>query len=463
MGAVPGCSEPAPFPRVDAAFDARLPDVPLPDVPYVRPDAPTLPPADIEVTLPFDGPPAAIDIEVEAGLAFLDVVFSVDATGSFGGEIDALQRSLDATVLPQLEERVGEVAVGIARFEDFPVEPWGADTDRPFELVTAITTDRSRIGGALATLGTLGSGGDLPESGAEALYQIATGEGFVLDGRAIVAPFSRAASGGGELGGAGFREGSFRVVVHVTDAPTHEPREYGATVPGAHSSDDAIAAMQALDLHGLGIASNDVARAHLERIALATGATMAPTAGRCPTGRDGGTRGSVGGLCPLVFDVGDDGEGLSGAIVDAIAGLLDTLTWRDAHGEVVDDRYGFVRHIEAVEGVPPAGGTTPAREDRIGADGVLDTFVDVSTGTTLRFRAELWNRRIPGADYDQFFHVAIRITGDGVVLEERTIRVLVPAEHRDGGGASDAGLDAGDLDGGELDGGEPDVGLDAPS
>jgi hypothetical protein len=456
-----GCGTPPPFVPYDATVgDAPRLDVPPSDAPYVRPDAPSLPAADFEVTLPYRGDPAIIELEVEAGLAFLDVVFSVDATGSFGGEIAALQRSLESSVLPALEERVDDVAVGISRFEDFPVTPFGVDTDRPFELVTAITTSRDRIRGALAALSTRGNGGDIAESGAEALYQLGSGDGFVLDGRQLVPSFTTAASGGGRIGGAGFREGSYRVIVHVTDAPTHEPSDYGALVPGAHSSDQAIAVLSSLGARVLGIASNDVARGHLDYIALATGAVAPAAGGRCATGLRGALRPSTGGVCPLVFDIGEDGEGLSSAIVDAIANLLDTLSWREAHGEVQDDRYGFVTAIAAASAVAPAGIALPGQEDRYdgalsGMDGVLDTFTEVGTGTTLRFAVRLANTTIEAADYDQFFRVTVAITGDGLVLEERTIRITVPRRVR-----SDAGmLDAGQPDGGVSD---PDAGgLDA--
>ena len=411
----------------------------------MRPDAPTLPPADLEVTLPFGAPTTRLDVEVEAGLARLDVVVSMDGTGSFGGEVGALQRSLESDVLPELEDRATEVAVGIARFQDFPVSPFGGPTDLPFELITAVTTDRGRIRAALDALGTIGSGGDVPESGAEALYQIATGEGFVLDGRTIVPPFGGPASGGGTLGGAGFRDGSYRIVVHVTDAPTHEWNDYGALVPGAHGSAQAISMLNALGIRTLGIASNEAAREHLETIALGTEATMAPTDGRCATGVRGAPRPPRAGTCPLVFDVGPDGEGLSGAITDAIVGLLDALFWTEAHGEVTEDRFGLVQAIEAAGATPRVGSPAPGRQDRVGGDGVLDTFVEVATGTRLRFAVLLQNETLAPADYDQAFRVGLRIVGDGTVLDELTVRVIVPRSAHDAGASDtrDAGAEAG--------------------
>ena len=92
-----------------------------------------------------------------------------------------------------------------------------------------------------------GNGGDTPESGYEALYQIASGEG--LD------PWIEPYEGDG-AGGVGFREGALHVVVHVTDAPSHDTRSYAPAVAGAHGPSDALAALRAIDARVLGIASS---------------------------------------------------------------------------------------------------------------------------------------------------------------------------------------------------------------
>ena len=101
--ALAGCAadRPPPAPGLDlgpryldagAVLDAE----PLPSDPDLggRGDASRLPSADLDVVLPFGGPAVEVPLEIRADLSKLDVVFSVDTTGSFGGEIDALQRDV---------------------------------------------------------------------------------------------------------------------------------------------------------------------------------------------------------------------------------------------------------------------------------------------------------------------------------------------------------------------------------
>ncbi len=448
-----GCVErPPTVPLFDAgrrpASDAATPvfDAGNPALPG-RPDGgPRLPSVDREIVLPYFGEPVDDLLEVEGEVGTLDVFFSIDTTGSFGGEIDNLQADLSRRIVPDLRARVADVAFGVGRFEDFPTAPFGDAGDRPFALGTAITTDQTRVGSAVAALDQpLGNGGDSPEAGAEALYQIATGDGY----DDLVRPYSGvAARGGGTLGGVGFRDDALRVVVHVTDAPAHSPGDYGSIYPGTHSLTDAIGALDALGIRALGISSGAPARADLEALAIGTGAVVDPEGGACHTGVDGTTRPTRDGRCPLVFDVRADGTGLADAIVDAIADLLSTVRYDEVWGET-DDELHFVRAIEAVSAEAPDGITPPVASDRRPADGVDDTFLGVGPGTRLRFRAVLRNETIPPESYDQVFDLTLRIVGDGVTLLVRRIRVIVPrgrldagAPNDDAGAPFDAGTDA---------------------
>lgn len=406
-----------------------------------RDGAAAFPPVDLEVVLPYGAPPERARIEVSADLGRLDVHFSVDTTGSFGEEIDAMQADLEGRIVPRLRDRVDDVAFGVSRFEDFPAEPWGAPSDLPFELLTPITTDLRRVASAVAALDPLGNGGDVPESGAEAIYQIATGDGYRAGGRTIIA--SSADSGDGNVGGVGFREGALRVVVHVTDASTHEPEDYGRRFPGTRSTTEAAAALRGIGGRVVGIASSGVARGHLEQLALETGAVSAPVSDECLTGIGGSPRTPVDGVCPLVFSVASDGTGLSETIVDAIVELVNGVAYDEAYGQTDDDGLAFVRAIEAVGAEPPEGVPAPTRADRRPAgDGLDDTFLGARTGTRLVFEAVLANRTLPPADYDQVFHLVIEIRGDDLVLARRRVRVIVPRGRLDGGPMLDAGTDA---------------------
>jgi hypothetical protein len=158
-----------------------------------------------------------------------------------------------------------------------------------------------------------------------------------------------------------------------------------------------------------------------------------------------------------VFDLAEDGTGLSDVIVQAIADLLRSLSYAEVYGQARDDRLGFVHAIEAVSARVEPGGIAPTRTDERPADGVLDTFRDVERGVTVTFDAVLVNDVLPPADYDQHITFAIDILGDGVVVATRTVRVTVPRGRLP---APDASIDAAPTpDAGALDAGAM---IDAP-
>lgn len=449
FAAVCGCADdPAPPAAVldgGPRTDARPPDGEIDATTAGRRDGgPWLPPADLTLSLPYGGPVQTIDLEVEADLGRLDVAFSIDTTGSFGQEIDTLQADLGGTIVPRLRERVTDVAFAVNRFEDMPDEPWGVPGDRPFELLVPMTTDVGRTASAVAALDDpLGHGGDVPESGGEALYQIATGDGYRAASRTVIPPYA-----GSGVGGVGFREGAFRVIVHATDAPAHAPADYGARFPGTRSVDDAIGALAEIDARVVGIASGEAARPQLEALALGTGATIEPEGSTCATGIDGAPRDPIAGVCPMVFSVAPDGTGLTDTIVDAIVDLVNSVAYAEVFGESVDDPLRFVRAIEARDATPPSGVAAPAVSDLRPADGTADTFEDVRTGTLLRFTAHFANRTLPPADYDQVFRVVVEIRGDGLLLASRRVRVVVPRGRLDAGAAIDADIPDAAGDGG---------------
>ncbi|GAB4110190.1 MAG: hypothetical protein OHK0013_46030 [Sandaracinaceae bacterium] len=415
---------PPPEPR-DAGRRIRLDGGPAPDAYATRPVDPVLPPVDLEITLAF-GEETRIAIEVGAAVADLDLVLSVDTTGSFSGEIDALQSSFVSAIIPALERRAERLAIAVARFEDFPFGGFGEGSDVPFELLTPITSDLSRVSSAISRLDMpLGSGGDLPESGYEALFQIATGQGVEFGGRTLVTPWSasRMASGGGDEPGVGFRRGSLRAVVHVTDAPSHDGRAYGDFAADRAAT---VVALRTARIRVIGIASGEVARPQLEDLAIVTGAVLPPERGACRTGLRGATRAPVDGVCPLVFDLADDGTGLSEVLVQAIADLLRSLSYREMWGAARDDRFGLVSRVEAVSATIEPPGVAPERTDERPVDGIADTFRDVERGVTVRFEAVLVNDVLPPEDYDQRVTLTLDVLGDGIVVASRTVRVTVP-------------------------------------
>lgn len=424
--------------------DGSVPDAARPDAGdggTSRSDAgPILPDATRTVVLPFGAPASLLTYDIATLPSHFDLHVSMDTTSSFAEEIDALQTALIAEILPAVRASIPDTSIGVSSFEDFPSAPFGGPDDRPFTLLTAITSSTSRVNSALLELDDpLGYGGDFPESGFEALYQIATGAGYRLGSTTIIPRATGTAlEGGGDEGGVGFRPGSLRAVLHITDARSHGPANYGSDYPGTRSASAAIAALRAERVKVVGVASGTIARDDLTGIALGTDAVMPATNGVCPTGVGGVTYATVDGVCPLVFDVLSDGTGLSTTIIGALRALVDAIHYDEVAFDLGDDRLGFVVYARAVNATVPSGVTAPSTADLHPIDGVPETFVDVHVGSTLHFELALWNTLLPELDYTQVFLVRVTIVADGTILIDETIRIVVPARALPDAGLPDA-------------------------
>lgn len=412
---------------------------------HIAPGRPTsaYPAYDLTLTLPFRAEARSFEISVEPRATRLDVHFNVDTTGSFSGEINNLKASLGNFVIPRLRERVPDLAMGVSKFGDFPVPPFGRTTDRPYDLLAPMTADYGRVFSAVTGLDQpLQNGGDIPESWSESLYQIATGEGL-RNNVSVIAPF--VVPGGtpstATPGGVGFRTGAARVVVNITDAPSHTPDSYGDSVTGTRSLDQTLSALRAVSARLIGIASGDAARPQMERLAIGTGAVVPAVGGRCPTGMGGAARQAINDRCPLVFDIGADGVGIGIAVVDSIASFLDALAFSSVSATTVGDAERFVQAVHAIDATAPQGTALPEPRDLLPAgmpDGLDDTFAHVQTRTRLTFRVIARNTSVRETEFPQLFFVRVQLVGDGVVVGERVVRVIVPEGPKVDGGVDGA-------------------------
>lgn len=442
-------------------MDGEPPDAAASDAASPRGAQPEWPEAEQEVLLPYRGEAVSPLLIVEANPSALDVQLNIDTTSSIRFAIDELQSALRDEVITPLRARVADGAFGVSRFADFPIEPFGQPelaakdiaADKPFVLLSPMTTNVDRVMSAVRKLDQpLDHGGDIREASAEALYQVATGAGFsVGTQRYIERKPSLAAVGGGDVGGVGFRSSALHVVLHVADSPSHEPEDYEAGgLPGTHSLDEAAAALREIGARVVSIiptvcddqASAELkaecrasypyapARRELSELAISTGAVMAADGGSCPTGIDQKQLPAYDGRCPLVYDARGDGSGLSRTVGDAVIALLEQVRFSEVHTEGGQDALGFVREIRAERVPQPSGVPEPALRDVLpasGPDGVPESFADVDRRSQLGFRVTLRNDRIAPSDIAQRFRVSLRVIGDGVLLQERVLRVVVPS------------------------------------
>ena len=93
-----------------------------------------------------------------------------------------------------------------------------------------------------------------------------------------------------------------------------------------------------------------------------------------------------------------------------------------------DDPREFVRAIEATR-ASGGDGTAPTREDLRPAgapDGLDDTFRNVRPNVRLTFRLHMRNLMVPEQEFPQVFYLPVTVVGDGLVMRQLTVRVIVP-------------------------------------
>ncbi|MFB9414037.1 choice-of-anchor P family protein [Dactylosporangium matsuzakiense] len=172
--------------------------------------APGVTPASVNLTL---GPGKSADVDKHVETAPVppnpDIVFLADTTGSMGGAI-ANVRSNASSIMTQIAAAQPSAQFGAAEYKDLTAD------SAPFTVRQDITADQSAVQSGI-NLWAAGGGGDAPEDGINALYQLATGAVH-------------------------FRTAGTRIVVIFGDAPSHDPS-------GGHSRADAIAALQAAGIH----------------------------------------------------------------------------------------------------------------------------------------------------------------------------------------------------------------------
>jgi len=284
-------------------------------------------------------------LAIKTTLNKADVAFLVDTTGTMAGELSNLKTGLHSVIQSLLHD-IPQLAVGVAGFDDFPLDPYGdgAQGDRPFYLpvpsilISTVPADPL----AAASQLVIHAGGDIPESQVSAMMRAITNDALQWPGN-YWAPDSIPA---GRYGAMGFRSDAFPIVLLITDAPFHNGRRVGSPTvlhdpysfndtSSIATVDDLVAAFQAKGARLIGFASDDGSRfgdpyEDLAYLADHTLSYVSPDAfgGSCMTGIGGtpiAAPDGPGGTCRLVFDVYQDGDGLSERVVDAVRGLLKGL------------------------------------------------------------------------------------------------------------------------------------------
>ncbi|HKW61978.1 MAG TPA: PEGA domain-containing protein [Candidatus Acidoferrum sp.] len=243
----------------------------------------------------------------------VDVVLLLETNLDLGeGTISNLQQGIGSAIAG-VRVSIPNSFFAVVMFQDFPIAPFGEPTMVPYRLLQPLTDNVLAIRSAVNSMSASG-GGDLLDSGNEALYQVATGEGLSFPGGGI-GPF-----------GMGFRNGSTRIVIVFADDDFHDSTDY--TFSGPHSKSEAMSALQTLGAKvaaviptGPGVPGPLLT---VEEYAEVSGAVVSPSAfgltSGCKTGLGGATvTGDPNGNCPLVFQVpGATGTGAASSVTEIV-------------------------------------------------------------------------------------------------------------------------------------------------
>jgi hypothetical protein len=415
--------------------------------------------------LPYDGPEQSATLRFVPRVQKADVFFNIDTTGSMSGVIASLKSGL-GSIISSTRGRLSDSAFGVAGFEDFPLSPYGGPNDEPFHLYTGITTDETTAQSGANAL-ALGSGGDGPEAGYEALFQAAVGTG-VSGAGGDFGPFAVS----GRIGGAQFRTGALPIIVHATDATSHDTEAVVGGTPypanfNAHGRTEALDALQGIGARVITIQNgvSTPAATALHEVSDVTRAVVPPcsfkisaTEWRCgvdqcclpdataPTTGTGGVP-----ECVLRYQIQNDGTGLSDVTTDGIDAIIkytkfDVLAQgRDDGDDATPDTGAFLTQVVANtpddDFKPPLEPEfscnpvpVPAAFNGEGFDNGFSGFAVGSSsadreGARLFFTVHAQNVSVAETDEPQAFTAFIDIVDvqTGAVLDTQDVVVIVPA------------------------------------
>ena len=389
-----------------------------------------------------DPSPKSDVLKFSTNIKEVDVVFSMDTTGSMSGSINNLKSALSGTLLSQLQAAIPSVGLAVVDYKDYPISPYGSTSflgspaDWPVKVHQKITTNLSSAQTAVGKYSASG-GGDLPESQIPAMQHILTGEALSWSGGSVAA----ATPAANHWGAVDFRPGAVPVVVNITDVDWHGEGHspYNFATPTMASLKSAFNAKSAFFVNVTSSdesQANDLSDATKSNVdASAFGGTCG--AGQCCTGVNGAGRAANGpsGKCRLNF-LHSGGNGVSSGIVKAIEAIsvgaaydVKAIPSNDPKNAKGVDATKFIKALRAMEEGNAQNGCPAASAKDTDGDGIKDTFLNVKVGTKVCFEViPAKNTSVQPENQPQFYNAFVDVIGvqGNVKLDTRTVLFLVP-------------------------------------
>jgi hypothetical protein len=358
---------------------------------------PTLLPESLRVTLA----PGASHTEsktafVPASPPLGDIMFSLDLTGSMGGELNNMKTNA-INIMNAVAAVIPDVHFGVISYEDYNgffttssaaghgcdyASTYGAGGDAPYRLSNGLTSDRTNVSNAINGL-VLGSGFDGPESYTRVFYE--SYAELVGNPNPTFGPI-------------GWRAGSKKIVVNFGDAIPHDC-DYDAIIGGSSDTgrdpgrDNVVGTADDLPILTTlqGMRSNNVTLINLN-----SGGSFLNPLWDAYAAVTGGTNFLIN--SDGSFPGGVDPATAIAALIQAEVGTIDSLTLAPCSG--------FGSYKSWITGLAPASYTNVT----LPATKTFDITYTVPTGT-------------PAGTY--VFSVCA--TGDGVEYGKQWVTITVPA------------------------------------
>ncbi len=413
-----------------------------------------IPVDDFYVILPYEGGPVYRDLDFGTTIRVADVFFISDTTGSMGGTIQNVRDTVTQPttgILDRVVASIPDVWVGGGEHKDVPFAGYSSAPDEPFHLSIRMTAPdhASDVRTAFSSWSANG-GGDSPESGTFALYEIMTGLGGTWMASGETYTMRRYVGDCLDTGWGApcFRDGALPIVIHFSDicqhnGPPDDCDDYIGINPETPTWSMAMTEMASHGARYVGINASIGTQC-----ATVTEPGHCSRMGTCDSNpcwfmrQAAHEMGSVDlDGNELVYDLpnsGTDRSTFSDTIVNAISTIatrvpfdISTRVRGDSTDpERIDERmFIAAREPACNEHVDPCW-TEPAGVSHAAAvvEYDLSTFFGVVPGTRVLFRITFRNDFFPGEAHTTLFRAHIDVTaGSSAVLDTRDVYIVVPA------------------------------------
>ncbi len=391
------------------------------------------------VILPYQDPEKDDALKFSTQIKMVDLVITLDLSGSMSYARDNLKTGINTTIVPGVGAAVPDPAFGLSSFAGIE--------DAAFFLNQPVTKDAAAMTTAVDNLG--GAGGGKVEAQYENLYQIASGEG--LNGELlevsldfsewvedwyehyadVVIPAVDCTGQLGSIGGACFRPAALPIVMMITDENLYDINDDWVSDGGVlrvrykwrdskdegHYANEVIAAMNAKKAKFIGVVGEGVGELlfditeQYEEIADGTNSK--------------GTNGQY-----FIFQTGYSGNGLSSEIVTAVKDLVENIAM-----DVTTTR-ASVANPYSIDTTQFIVDIIPAYSDP--ADSYVSkdqtTFYQAKPGVNIFFDVTFKNDIFePTTTANTLFRATIQVLGEGALLDERDVFIIVPGIKDNGG------------------------------